>query len=192
MSCMQPAAVFKLLADPTRLRLLRALSHDRFNVGELTSILGLAQSGVSRHLGSAEGRASRDRRSASRASCSTACPTPHERAATAPLVPARRAIRRRRGDRAVREDDARLQEVLRNRQEQFYPHGDARQLLPGRSWAAWARTLASCCHRSTSSTSGAATDIWRSRQHAGHAMSPVSIDPTTCSSVPRRWRPSGR
>ncbi len=48
---MRSAAVFKLLADPSRLRLLRVLSHDRFNVGELTSILGLAQSGVSRHLG---------------------------------------------------------------------------------------------------------------------------------------------
>ena len=48
---MRSAAVFKLLADPTRLRLLRVLSHDRFNVSELTSILGVAQSGVSRHLG---------------------------------------------------------------------------------------------------------------------------------------------
>ena len=50
-SSMRSAAVFKLLADPTRLRLLRVLSHDRFNVSELTSILGVAQSGVSRHLG---------------------------------------------------------------------------------------------------------------------------------------------
>ena len=48
---MRSAAVFKLLADPTRLRLLRVLAHDRFNVSELTSILGVAQSGVSRHLG---------------------------------------------------------------------------------------------------------------------------------------------
>src|SRR6187399_2866607 len=46
MSPMRSAAVFKLLADPTRLRLLRVLSHERFNVGELTSILGVAQSGV--------------------------------------------------------------------------------------------------------------------------------------------------
>src|SRR5687768_12004202 len=42
---------FRLLADPTRLRLLRVLSRDRFNGSELTAILGLAQSGVSRHLG---------------------------------------------------------------------------------------------------------------------------------------------
>ncbi len=45
------SALFRLLADPTRLRLLRVLARDRFNVSELTGILALAQSGVSRHLG---------------------------------------------------------------------------------------------------------------------------------------------
>src|SRR5688500_10626295 len=45
------SSVFRLLADPTRLRLLRVLARDRFNVSELTGILALAQSGVSRHLG---------------------------------------------------------------------------------------------------------------------------------------------
>jgi ArsR family transcriptional regulator len=44
-------------------------------------------------------------------------------------------------DRAVREDEARLQEVLRHRKENFGTHGDVRQLVPGRSWAAWARAL---------------------------------------------------
>ena len=43
--------LFRLLADGTRLRMLRVLAQDRFNVGELTGILGMAQSGVSRHLG---------------------------------------------------------------------------------------------------------------------------------------------
>jgi ArsR family transcriptional regulator len=44
-------------------------------------------------------------------------------------------------DRAVREDEARLQEVLRQRKENFETHGDVHQLVPGRSWAAWARAL---------------------------------------------------
>jgi ArsR family transcriptional regulator len=44
-------------------------------------------------------------------------------------------------DSAAREDDARLQEVLRHREENFDTHGDVRQLVPGRSWAAWARAL---------------------------------------------------
>src|SRR5262249_35417442 len=49
-------------------------------------------------------------------------------------------------DGAVRGDDARLQEVLRLRKENFDAHAgpdtrDARQLVPGRSWAAWSRAL---------------------------------------------------
>src|SRR6478735_6957954 len=45
------AALFRLLSDPTRLRILRLLGNDRFNVSELTRLLAAAQSGVSRHLG---------------------------------------------------------------------------------------------------------------------------------------------
>ena len=45
------STLFRLLGDTTRLRLLRVLAQDRFNVSELTGILGVAQSGVSRHLG---------------------------------------------------------------------------------------------------------------------------------------------
>src|SRR5204863_2453834 len=49
-------------------------------------------------------------------------------------------------DATVRADDARLQEVLRLRKENFETDGspdarDARQLVPGRSWAAWSRAL---------------------------------------------------
>src|SRR5688572_18541696 len=43
--------LFRLLGDDVRLRTLRLLAAERLNVTELTSILGLAQSGVSRHLG---------------------------------------------------------------------------------------------------------------------------------------------
>src|SRR5580765_255434 len=45
------AALFRLLGDDARLRILRLLAAERLNVSELTSILGIAQSGVSRHLG---------------------------------------------------------------------------------------------------------------------------------------------
>src|SRR5258705_1772981 len=47
----QASSLFRLLSDSTRLRLLRLLAQDRFNVTELTGILGVAQSSVSRHLG---------------------------------------------------------------------------------------------------------------------------------------------
>jgi ArsR family transcriptional regulator len=41
---------FKTLADPTRLRILRLLEQEELIVGELMSILSMAQSRVSRHL----------------------------------------------------------------------------------------------------------------------------------------------
>ena len=44
-------ALFRLLGDEARLRILRLLSVEQLNVSELTGILGIAQSGVSRHLG---------------------------------------------------------------------------------------------------------------------------------------------
>ena len=47
----QVTGLFKLLGDDARLRLLRLLRRERLNVSELTAILGIAQSGVSRHLG---------------------------------------------------------------------------------------------------------------------------------------------
>jgi ArsR family transcriptional regulator len=138
---MSATAVFKLLADPSRLRLLRVLSQDRFNVGELTAILGLAQSGVSRHLGLLkEAKLVTEER----VSGFVFYRLP-DAARAEPRLPFWSLLEEQFAaaatDRAAREDDARLQEVLRNRQEQFYPHGDARQMLPGRSWAAWARTL---------------------------------------------------
>ena len=48
---MDASALYRLLGDDARLRLLRLLALERLNVTELTGILGLAQSGVSRHLG---------------------------------------------------------------------------------------------------------------------------------------------
>jgi DNA-binding transcriptional ArsR family regulator len=45
------SGLFRLLGDDARLRLLRLLGSERLNVSELTGILGIAQSGVSRHLG---------------------------------------------------------------------------------------------------------------------------------------------
>src|ERR1700754_3377106 len=47
----QAASLFRLLGDDARLRILRLLAAERLNVSELTGILGIAQSGVSRHLG---------------------------------------------------------------------------------------------------------------------------------------------
>ena len=135
------AALFRLLGDPTRLRLLRVVSRDRFNVTELTGILGLAQSGVSRHLGLLKeaGLVAEDRdagyvyyRLANEA---------RQNGHSSLWALLEGQFTAAADDKSVQADEARLQEVLRLRKENFDTHGDGRQLVPGRSWAAWARAL---------------------------------------------------
>ena len=135
------SGLFRLLADGTRLRLLRVLAQDRFNVSELTGILGVAQSGVSRHLGLLkEAGLVTEEREAGYVYCRLADEgRTNGQGPLWALLDAQFAASA--DDRAVREDEARLQEVLRHRKENFETHGDVRQLVPGRSWAAWARAL---------------------------------------------------
>ncbi|MBI3049377.1 MAG: metalloregulator ArsR/SmtB family transcription factor [Acidobacteria bacterium] len=141
MSVRRASALFRLLADGTRLRLLRVLARDRFNVSELTGILAVAQSGVSRHLGLLkEAGLVREEREGGYVYYRLADEQP--RNGPTPLWALLEAqFAAADGDPAVREDEARLQEVLRHRKENFETHGDLRQLVPGRSWAAWARAL---------------------------------------------------
>jgi SAM-dependent methyltransferase len=140
------APLFRLLGDEVRLRLLRVLSLEQLNVTELTGILGLAQSGVSRHLGLlkeaglvAESRtggftyyriAPHVRDGLNGFSC--VWPLLEQQFAGAGATAAGRA------------DEARLEEVRRLRKENFDEHGageERRQIVPGRSWAAWGRAL---------------------------------------------------
>jgi SAM-dependent methyltransferase len=135
------AARFRLLGDEARLRILRVLAAERLNVTELTAILGIAQSGVSRHLGllrdqglvgeQKEGGYSYYRLADGAGDATDASLWELLQAEFAGST----------DDPAARADQARLQEVLRLRKESFATHGDARQLVPGRSWAAWARAL---------------------------------------------------
>jgi DNA-binding transcriptional ArsR family regulator len=46
----QLAATFKALADPTRVRMLHALSHAELCVGDLANVLGMTESAVSHQL----------------------------------------------------------------------------------------------------------------------------------------------
>ena len=132
--CNRRRPLYRLLGDEARLRLLRVLSRERLNVTELTGVLGLAQSGVSRHLGllkdaglvveERDGGFSYYRAAAARG---------RRRAADRGAAGAVRGVGRRS---AVRADEARLQEVLRLRKENFDAHAgpdtrDARQLVPG-------------------------------------------------------------
>jgi ArsR family transcriptional regulator len=138
----EAAAVFRLLGDEVRLRLLRVLSRERLNVTELTAVLGLAQSGVSRHLGLLKDAGLVDEEPAGGFTYYRLSQT----LASGPLTGLWAHLDSDASGMAnsplVRGDAARLQEVLRVRRENFDPHAsDAGQLVPGRSWAAWARAL---------------------------------------------------
>jgi SAM-dependent methyltransferase len=140
-------ALYRLLGDEVRLRLLRLLALDRLNVTELTAILGIAQSGVSRHLGLLKdgGLVSEAREGG------------FTYYRIAPIVrdssnghAALWALLQEQFEGAAateigRADTTRLEEVRRLRKENFQTHGapdtNERQLVPGRSWAAWARAL---------------------------------------------------
>jgi SAM-dependent methyltransferase len=137
-------ALLRLLGDDARLRLLRVLSLEALNVSELTSILGIAQSGVSRHLGLLRdaGLVAEERSGGYTwyrlAPAVTATPGP-----LSALWAWLQAHFAEAGPDAAA-DDARLQEVRRLRKESFARHGlDDRQgqIVPGRSWAAWSRAL---------------------------------------------------
>ena len=150
---MVPAStLFKLLGDDARLRILRLLAAERLNVTELTGILAIAQSGVSRHLGllkdagliveQREGGYTYFRPAPSLWGLSGS----EGENGSAPLAALLRAefadaARTETG----RADDARLAEVRRLRKENFEAHAgpdtNERQLVPGRSWAAWSRAL---------------------------------------------------
>jgi len=140
------AAVFRLLGDEVRLRILRLLDAERLNVSELTSILGIAQSGVSRHLGLLkEAGLVEERRDGGFTYFGLAPALADGLNGFGPVWPLLRAQFGSASRTAEgRADDARLEEVRRVRKENFEEHGagpEKRQIVPGRSWAAWARAL---------------------------------------------------
>jgi ArsR family transcriptional regulator len=141
----EASALYRLLGDEARLRLLRVLDKDRFNVTELTGILGLAQSGVSRHLGLLKESELVVEERDGAYSFYRLAPTVRENG-TSPLWPLLQSQFDAAASSAmVKADESRLQEVLRLRRENFEHVGpdtrDGRQLVPGRSWAAWSRAL---------------------------------------------------
>src|SRR5829696_3425258 len=145
---MNGPALFRLLGDDARLRVLRLLQAERLNVSELTGILRIAQSGVSRHLGLLKdaGLVAEERDGGF--SYYRIAPAVREGlngfgGSLWPLLESQ--FESASSTKAGREDDARLAEVRRLRKENFDAHSgpdtNERQLVPGRSWAAWSRAL---------------------------------------------------
>src|SRR5688572_22772546 len=138
------SSLMRLLGDEARLRLLRLLAREKLNVTELTAVMGLAQSGVSRHLGLLkEAKLVTEERSGNFTWYRL---NPELQSGSGPSA----ALWPWLSDTfeivtaATRADDGRLEEIRRVRRENFDQHGageERSQLVPGRSWPAWARAL---------------------------------------------------
>lgn len=132
------ASLLRIVADETRLRVLRLLSETPLNVTELTAILGLAQSGVSKQVGTLKKAGLvRERREGLKIfyRLSEESEVPEEGRPLWVLL-----MDRVRGAEDSRHDLVRLAEVLEKRA------GDApglheKLLAPGESWHAWSRML---------------------------------------------------
>jgi len=131
----------RVLADPTRVRLLALLEHEELTVAELASITGLAQPRVSTHLAKLkEFDLVRDRRSGV---------SSYYRFNDKDLEPAEhslwQALRSGTDDPLLKQDFERLSLVLARRAaDQNWPDSVAgdmeRHYSPGRTWEALART----------------------------------------------------
>src|SRR5712671_233773 len=135
----------KLLADPTRLRLLLLLEEDELSVAELQKILGMGQSRISSHLAQLK-RAGvvEDRRSGKNVYYGLTAKQERNPARTKvnELI---RALAREMPETA--RDRTALQLALRKRRDKAREYFDelagkfGRSYVPGRSWEALAHTL---------------------------------------------------
>ena len=124
---------FRALGDPTRLRILRLVARAPLNVSELVSLVGVAQSSVSHHLGKLKGLGLiREERQAGFTYYSLALEPTDSRW---PLIRLAREATDEGGDLA------RLEDLLRMRADRQALN--ERLLEPGQSWFLWAGALSS-------------------------------------------------
>lgn len=140
LSIAQSTELWRLLADPSRLRLLLLLEAEALSIAELTEITGLAQSRVSTHLARLK-RAGlvEDRRAGAAAVYSLS--GEHGRAAELWAV-----MREKLDDPQARLDRERAEQVVRARKSgQTWAESVAGRMelhySPGRTWEATARAL---------------------------------------------------
>src|SRR4030081_135871 len=135
----------RLLADPTRLRLLLLLEEDELSVAELQKILGMGQSRISSHLAQLK-RAGvvEDRRSGKNVYYGLTAKQ-ERNAARAKVTELIRALAREMPETA--RDRTALQLALRKRRDKAREYFDelagkfGRSYVPGRSWQALAHAL---------------------------------------------------
>jgi ubiquinone/menaquinone biosynthesis C-methylase UbiE/DNA-binding transcriptional ArsR family regulator len=137
----------KLLADPTRLRLLQLLEEDELSVAELQKILGMGQSRISSHLAQLK-RAGvvEDRRSGKNVYYALTAKQ-QRNAVHAKVSELIRVLAREMPE--TQRDRTALQLALRKRRDKAREYFDelagkfGRSYVPGRSWQALAHTLIS-------------------------------------------------
>ena len=135
------SALFRLLSDPTRVRLLALLEREELTVAELSSVLRLAQPRVSTHLAKLkEAELVRDRRAG--VSAYYRLNSELESKQSALLAALKESIE----DALLHDDLARLPSVLAQRaREQNWADSVAgdmeRHYSPGRTWEALARSM---------------------------------------------------
>lgn len=128
---MDLANTLRVLGEETRLRMVRLLSRQSLNVGELTQVLGLAQPTVSKHLAALKKAGLvEDTRSGGYSYYGL---TEGVRGRWEAVISSLSDSQDQKGDLA------RLREVLEQRQERA--EGPDRFVVPGRSWVAWGRSL---------------------------------------------------
>jgi ArsR family transcriptional regulator len=111
-------------------------------VSELTAVLGIAQSGVSRHLRLLKEAGLVIEERGGGFSFYRLSPVLVDGGFNGLWTTLKAQFAESATSSATRGDDARLHEVIRLRKENFDVHGtDRAQFVPGRSWAAWSRAL---------------------------------------------------
>jgi ArsR family transcriptional regulator len=135
----------RLLADPTRLRLLLLLEREELSVAELQEILGMGQSRISSHLAQLKRAGAVADRRAGKNVYYGIVRTAEPNAARAQISELMRTLAREIPE--TTHDETALKLVLRKRKDQAREYFDelagkfGRSYVPGRSWQALAHTL---------------------------------------------------
>jgi ubiquinone/menaquinone biosynthesis C-methylase UbiE/predicted transcriptional regulator len=139
--------LLRLLADPTRLRLLLLLEEEELSVAELQEILGMGQSRISSHLAQLKRAGAVDDRRAGKNVYYGPAKNRQTNGAHARVHEIVRALARELPESA--RDHTALKVALRKRQDKAREYFDelagrfGRSYVPGRSWQALAHTLIS-------------------------------------------------
>ena len=171
--------LLRLLADPTRLRLLLLLEEEELSVAEIQEILGMGQSRISSHLAQLKRAGVVDNRRSGKNVYYGPGRRPHQNGAHARVHEIVRTLAPELPETA--RDRTALKVVLRKRQDKAREYFDelagrfGRSYVPGRSWQALAHTLIALLPPVTVADLGAGEGTL-SQLLARHARKVVAID----------------